>query len=112
MINEKFYLNHPEPNKSCFLAMRDIIMSFDSEITETTKYGMPCFCYRGKMFCYLWQEKKTNEPYFLLVEGNKLTHPALESGDRKRMKIFRVNPEKDIEISVIHEILNEARSLY
>ena len=92
--------------------MRDILLSFDSEITETTKYGMPCFCYKGKMFCYLWQDKKSNEPYFLLVEGINLEHPALESGDRKRMKVYRVNPEKDIDIKVIHAILNEARALY
>ena len=87
-------------------------MSFDAEITETTKYGMPCFCYKGKMFCYLWQDKKTNQPYFLLVEGNRLVHPALESGDRKRMKIYRVNPERDIEITIVHDILTEARNLY
>ena len=92
--------------------MRDILLAFDSEITETTKYGMPCFSYKSKMFCYLWQDKKSNAPYFLLVEGNNLTHPALESGDRKRMKVYRVNPEKDIDINVVQAILNEARALY
>lgn len=92
--------------------MRDILMKFDSEITETTKYGMPCFCFKGKMFCYLWQDKKSNEPYFLMVDGNKLNHPELKSGDRKRMKIFSVNPNIDLPIKTIHSILEEARELY
>jgi hypothetical protein len=92
--------------------MRDILLAFNSEVTETTKYGMPCFCYRGKMFCYLWTDKKSNDPYFLLVEGNRLNHPQLEAGSRKRMKIFSVNPNEDLPLATIHEILKEALSLY
>lgn len=111
-MNNNFYFNQSEPNKSCFLAMRDILLAFNSEITETTKYGMPCFCYRGKMFCYLWTDKKSNDPYFLLVEGNKIQHPQLEAGTRKRMKILSVNPNKDLPIKIIHEVLEEALSLY
>lgn len=92
--------------------MRDVLLAFNSEITETTKYGMPCFCYRGKMVCYLWTDKKSRDPYFLLVEGNRLTHPKLESGDRKRMKIFSVDPKKDLPLTSIHEVLEEALNLY
>jgi hypothetical protein len=33
-----------------------------------------------------------------MVEGVKLTHPELEQGDRKRMKIFRVDPNKNMPI--------------
>ena len=111
MNNEAFYFKHSEPNRSCFLAMRDILLAFNEEITETTKYGMPCFCYKGKMFCYLWQDKKMNAPYFLFVDGNKMTHKKLLSGDRKRMKTYPISPEKDLPIKVIHEILHEALSL-
>lgn len=92
--------------------MQAILLNFNEEITETVKYGMPCFCYKGKAFCYLWMDKKTNFPYFLLVEGNKMKHPKLESGDRKRMKVFIVNPEEDLPLEVIHEILSEALNLY
>ena len=77
-----FYLNKEEPNKSCLLALRNIILSQDENITETTKYGMPCFCYKKKMFCYLWIDKKTTEPYILFVEGKHLNHPKLETGNR------------------------------
>ena len=109
---ESFYFNQQEPNKSCLLALRDIILNQDEYITETIKYGMPCFCYRKKMFCYLWTDKKTNEPYILMVEGKHLNHPLLEIGNRSRMKIFRINPNKDLQIDIIELILNQALDLY
>lgn len=108
-----YYLEKDEPQKSCLLALRDIIMAKDSTyITETIKYGMPCFCYKNKMFCYLWTDKKTNEPYILFVEGKYLDYPELESGDRSRMKILRINSNKNLPIKVINVLLNAALDLY
>ncbi|MBK9636840.1 MAG: DUF1801 domain-containing protein [Bacteroidetes bacterium] len=114
MLDElhNFYLNKEEPYKSCLLALRSIILDQDINISETQKYGMPCFCYKKKMFCYLWTDKKTNEPYLLMVEGKLLNHPKLESGVRSRMKIFRVNPNKDLPIKTIDNILQKALDLY
>lgn len=107
-----YYLSKEEPNRSCLLALRSIILEQDTNITETQKYGMSCFCYKKKMFCYLWTDKKTNEPYILMVEGKYLDHPELEEGDRSRMKIFRVHPDKDLPIQIINNILQDALDLY
>lgn len=107
-----FYLRQEEPNRSCFLAMREIVRKADEDVEETIKYGSPCFVYRGRAFCYLWKDKKTNNPYFLLVEGKGLSHPMLEAGDRKRMKIFRVSPTEDLPIEAINAVLEEALHLY
>ena len=109
---DNFYLDKQEPYKSCLLAMRDIVLGYDSDITETQKYGMPCFCYKGKMFCYLWIDKKSNEPYFLMVEGKHLHHPKLETGTRSRMNILRVDPNEDLPISIIQLIMKQALDLY
>ena len=109
---DAFYFDKLEPNKSCLLAMRDILLNIDKDVSETRKYGMPCFCYKGKAFCYLWTDKKSNDPYFLMVEGKHLNHHQLEAGDRSRMKIFRIAPNKDLPISNIHFVLNEALDLY
>ena len=111
-LTDNFYINQKEPNKSCFLALRDIISGFNEHINQTVKYQLPCFCYKNKAMCYLWKDKKTNEPYVLVVEGKLIDHPLLEQGDRKRMKVFRVNPEKDIDIDSVHEILTLAVDLY
>ena len=109
---DHYYLNKEEPNKSCLLALRRIIQDQDAEVSETRKYGMPCFCYKKKMFCYLWTDKKTDEPYLLFVEGKHLEHPQLEVGTRSRMKIFRVNPNEDLPMDIIQLLLNEALDLY
>ena len=109
---ENFYLNKEEPNKSCLLALRNIILKQDTNINETQKYGMPCFCYKKKMFCYLWTDKKTDEPYILMVEGKHLVHPELEEGNRSRMKILRINPNKNLPVKTIEHILQKALGLY
>ncbi|WP_345740609.1 DUF1801 domain-containing protein [Maribacter luteus] len=114
MIREidSYYLNKQEPNKSCLLALRQLILDQDAHLHETVKYGMPCFCYRNKMFCYLWIDKKTDEPYILMVEGKHLAHPKLEAGNRNRMKILRVDPTIDLPIKTIISILKQALGLY
>ena len=109
---QNYYLNQEEPNKSCLLALRDIILKQDTNVTETQKWGMPCFCYKKKMFCYLWTDKKTHKPYILMVEGQFLDHPDLEQGDRTRMKIFRVDPNTDLPAQKIDDILQKALNLY
>lgn len=108
----QFYLSQAEPNKSCLLTLRDLILKLDTDVSETRKYGMPCFCYKQKMFCYLWNDKKTKEPYVLFVEGNRLEHPQLETGSRSRMKILRISPTDDLPIATLNLLLNQALDLY
>lgn len=103
-----FYLKQDEPNKGCFLALRTIVLDFDESISETVKYGMPCFCVGKKPLCYLWKDKVTNVPYVLMVNGIQLNHPFLEQGSRAKMKIFSVNPNEDIDIVSLKEVLQLA----
>ena len=114
MIREvdNYYVNKEEPIKACLLALRIIIIKQGTNITETQKWGMPCFCYKKKVFCYLWTDKKTGEPYILMVEGNHLVHPKLEAGKRSRMKIFRVDPNEDLPVKTIENILQKSLDLY
>lgn len=107
-----YYLSKEEPVKGCLQALRNMILEQDVNITETQKWGMPCFCYKKKMFCYLWTDKKTGEPYILMVEGKHLEHPKLEEGNRSRMKIFRVNANKDLPVKTIKSILKAGLDLY
>lgn len=110
--SDQYYLSKTEPGKSCLLALRKLILKQDEHILETQKYGMPCFCYYDKMFCYLWTDKKTDEPYLLMVEGKYLDFAELEEGKRSRMKILRVDPNKDLPIKLIETILQKSLDLY
>jgi uncharacterized protein DUF1801 len=108
----EFYFASSEPNKSCFLALRDILLKYDPEISETVKYNMPCFLYKKHILCYLWSDKATKEPYILWSKGHEIDHPLLETGTRKKMKILRVDPAQDLPIKTIHKILQLALELY
>jgi len=110
-ILQNFYLQKEEPNKSCLLALRSIILAQDSAMSETQKYGMPCFVYAKKALCYLWTDKKTSEPYILMVDGIFLPHPNLKIGDRKKMKVLRIDPSKDLPVKIIEDVLQMALTL-
>jgi hypothetical protein len=109
---DAFYLNTKEPNKSCLLALRSIILQQDPQMSETQKWGMPCFCYKERVFCYLWIDKKTAKPYILMVRGDQLHHPQLEMGKRTKMKSFSVDPNEDLPIETIRNILQVSLDLY
>jgi hypothetical protein len=107
-----YYLRQNEPNQSCLLALQSIILKSNKHISESLKWKAPCFSYKKKMFCFLSVNKKTMQPYILFLEGNYLNFPELEQGNRKRMKVFHINPNTDLPIHKINEILTAAISLY
>jgi hypothetical protein len=110
--DDNFYQQQQEPIRSCLLALKTIILSLDKNLNSTLKYGMPFFCYDKKMFCYLWIDKKTQQPYIGIVEGNKIEHPALTKGNRARMKIMLLDANKDLPMLTIKKILKQALSFY
>lgn len=109
---DEYYHRLEEPLKSTLLALRDLILSIDPEITPEWKYGGPFFYYRGKMFCFLWMHKKLKQPYISFAEGRHLNSPYLLTEDRARFKILLVDPEKDIPVKRIQLILKKAIGLY
>ena len=109
---DDFYLQQDEPIKGTLLALREIILQQDNDITDAWKYGMPFFCYKGKMFCYLWFHKKHKQPYIGIVEGKRFDEPFLIQEDRSRMKIMLFNPNEDLPLQTIENILQKALNLY
>lgn len=101
---DNFFLNKEEPLKSCLLALRSFLQQ--GELTESWKYSMPFYCLDGKMFCYLWVNKKTKQPYIGFVDGKLIEHPNLIADKRSRMKIFELDASKDIPIKKIGAIVN------
>src|SRR3982751_413155 len=109
---DNFYFQQAEPIKSTLLALKDLILAQDPDITPEWKYGMPFFCYKGKMFCYLWVHKKNNQPYLGIVEGKLIHHPDLVMEKRSRMKIIMFDSQKDLPIRTINTILKQTLELY
>ena len=109
---DNFYLHQDEPTKGTLLALREIILEQDKDVTNAWKYGMPFFCYKGKMFCYLWFHKKYKQPYIGIVEGNRFDEPFLIQEVRSRMKIMLLDPNEDLPLQTIENILQKAINLY
>lgn len=109
---ENYFLQQPEPNRSCLIALKAIILDFEDQLKPAWKYKMPFFCYRNKMFCYLWIEKSSGWPYLGVVEGKRVHHPALSMGNRSRMKSLLVDPNIDLPIETIKEILEASVLVY
>jgi hypothetical protein len=109
---DNFFSKQKEPLKTCLLFLRAHILKHDDQLTESWKYGMPFYCYNKKMICYLWVQKKYDQPYLGIVEGKKINHPELIQEKRVRMKIFLINPELDIPIRKINLILRELIATY
>jgi len=109
---DDFYLNQKEPIKGIFLALKKIILKQDLDITNTLKYGMPFFSYKGKMFCYLWIHKKIKQPYIGIVEGKYFDEPFLIQENRSRMKIMMFDVNEDLPLNQIEAIIQKALNLY
>ena len=109
---DNFYENLPEPQRGCLLAMRHFILESNANLTESWKYRMPVFCYRSKMFCYLWLDKKSFVPYVGIVEGNFVDHPELIRGERSRMKILYIDPARDLPERTLRQIFEQAMKRY
>lgn len=104
---DQFFLQLPEPSRSCLQFLRQHLLAFDDRLTEAWKYGMPFYCIHGKMCCYLWVHKKFRQPYLGIVEGKKIDHPDLLQENRARMKILLLDPEKDLPLRTINGILKK-----
>ncbi len=109
---DHYYAKHPEPNRGCLLALRQIILQQDDHISEKKKWGIPCFYYYNRLFCCLNVPPKTQQPYVLFTEGLLLDFPELEQGKRVRMKIFQINAEEDLPMEQLTTILQAALNLY
>lgn len=109
---DNYYMKQQEPVRSCMLALREIVLRYHPDFSEAWKYGMPFFCIHGRMFCYLWIHKKTGMPYIGVVEGKKISHPKLVQEKRARMKIFFIDPDKDIPVKTVNEIFKKAMVFY
>ncbi len=109
---DSFYSEMQEPNKGCLLALKSIILDYNRTFQHRWYYRLPCFMYQGKLFCYLWVDKKSQHPYIAIGKGVKIDHPDLIQGNRTFVKLLMIDPNKDIPVDKIHEVFDLAMGLY
>lgn len=109
---DQFFLDQPEPNQSCLLALQDLLLSINPDLKKAWKWKLPFFCYKGKNIAYFWVDKKTKKPYIGIVDGYKIDHPLLEAGDRTQIRIIRIEPNEKPPTKAIQKIITQALSFY
>lgn len=107
-----FYLQLNDPHKTCLLSLRQHILNFDKQITEAWKFNMPFFLYKGNRFCYFRLDQKTGQYYMGFNDGKWVDHPALTFEKRSRIKIFMIDPTKDLPLDTIDSVIKAAIALY
>lgn len=101
-----------EANYAYLLTVREFIKNYHDDISEEWKYSVPFFYFRKKPFCYLYKDKKTDQPYIGIPRANKIEHVALIKGDRKKMKILPLDNQTEIPYDLITEIFELLIPLY
>ena len=102
---EQFYENQEPELREVYLALRQIILNQDENITAEWKFQLPFFYYKRKMLCYLWYHKKLKLPYISFMDANLLNDKRLLMENRKRAGILLINPQKDLPVKLVKEIL-------
>ncbi|WP_294818655.1 DUF1801 domain-containing protein [uncultured Flavobacterium sp.] len=108
---DSYFLEKEGNVRECLLSLRSHILSYTINVTEEWKYRMPFYCYKGKMLCYFWTDKKIGYPYIGFVDGGKMDYPELIQDKRARMKILPVDPEAELPIALVNTILDHAMRL-
>ena len=108
---DSYYIKQQEPTRSCLLALRQIILECDPRITPEWKYRLPFFYFNGRMMCYLWKDKKTQQPYIGFMNGKEMNHPKLDLGTRKKVMVYAIDVEKDLPKEEIEQLIQLSYSL-
>lgn len=108
---DQYFAQQNEPVKSCLLFLRCYVLQYNPAVTETWKYKMPVYCYRGKMLFYFWIHKKFKSngillPYIGIIDGNLINDPDLIQENRARMKILLINPFEDINVNKVESLMS------
>jgi hypothetical protein len=107
---DNYYLKQPEPMQGCLLALKDIILGLDKNITHQRRFQIPFFYYKDKKLSYLWVTKKKLQMGFI---EDKNIHPKKE-GLRLKDKYtsILIDPHADLPIDLIIKELKARIALY
>jgi hypothetical protein len=91
-----YYYKQEFYTRGCLLALKDIIMSIDTEIIAVRKYQIPFFCYKSFNLAFLWVHRKKILVGF--VENKKIFQSQTLGRRKDRVVTIEVNPMEDIPV--------------
>jgi len=107
---ENYYLRQPEPIQGCLLALRNVILGVDKQITQERKYQIPFFYFKGKKLCFLWVNKKKLLMGFIV---DKNIYPVVAGVKRKDdFETLQIDPNLDLPVETIIANLRLRMKLY
>ena len=112
MLNplENYFLKQPEPQQSCMLFLRKWLI--EQGLEEQYKYLTAMYHFKGKPLCYLSVRTKDSQLYIGFVKGYLMKHPELKKEGRKMISALYINPEMDLPIKTLSQIVKAAKKLY
>lgn len=111
-VLDNFFLKIPEPQQSTLLFLRHFF-SQEMNLQESWKFNTPFYYYKEKWFCYLsYSVKRKHEIYIGFVRGHLVEAPNLVSEGRKQIKVYRIDPSKDIDVKALKKITALLKKTY
>lgn len=104
------FSNYNQQITACLNGLDQLLVDFDPNIRRAIKYNSACYLLNDKMFVFAMVEKETKRPYVLFTDGGLIAHPKLIQGDRKRMKVYYLDVNEDINRNELYVLLSEMRS--
>ena len=105
-----YYLKQPEPIQSCLLALRDIILSVNKNISKQRKFQIPFFYYGDKKLAFLWVTRKRIMLGF--VEDKNIYPKQKDVRLKDKIDAIYVDPTIDIPIKLIEKKIKVLIKLY
>jgi hypothetical protein len=106
-----FFATLPEPQQSALLFLQQFLKT-EMELEEAWKNNTPFYYTKKKWFAFISYNPKDHEIYISFVKGGQIDHAKLVSEGRKQMKIYYINPEKDINTKELSRIVSQLKKLY
>ncbi len=112
MLNplENYFLKQLEPHQSCMLFLRKWLITQGLE--EQYKYMTAMYYFKDKPFCYMSVRTKDKKLYLGFWKGHAMKHPKLLREGRKLFSAFYIDPQKDLPVKTLNEIVKKAKKLY
>lgn len=107
---DQYYAKQPAPVQSCLLALKNIVLAIDKNITHQRKFQIPFFYFNNKKLCFLWVTRK--KLLFGFVEDKSLFATDAHVKPKDRIETITINPDEDLPVESIETRLKHIIHLY